>query len=392
VQAPDRVASGRPPKVSVDRASVRKVCQLTGEWDRERAEPAFNQTETRFGLFGTDLGSSFDHAGRLWFLFGDTWPGPGPTDNRDSVAWTTATEPEPGVRLELVADDGHYRPLRLLGPDGGELPTAAFEVPIAGVSVDDRMYVFHSTDHFQEGGKDYMGRTVLALAQEGDPTDLRWLYDVSVLRQGGRFINVACAVVDDGLAGLPFEGPALVVWGSGRYRESDVYLASVPLADIEQRSAWRFLDGLDAGSEGPRWGPDETSAVPLFAQPQVGELSVSWIEPLGLWLMLYNAGEPRGINGRVAAAPWGPWSDPVVVFDPGWPGIGYGHFMHVPNGSDSLSDPGREHEWGGEYGPYLVDRFTTRVDDNTARVYFVLSTWNPYNTVLMTATVRSANT
>lgn len=377
--------------MTVDPATVRKVCQLTGEWDRERDQPAFNETETRFGLFGTDLGSSFEHAGQLWFLFGDTWPGPGPTDHGDSVAWTTATAPEPGIQLEFVADDGRYRSPRLLGPEGRALSTGAFEVPIAGVSAAGQMYVFHSTDHLREGGKDYMGRTVLAVAQDGDPTDLRWLYDVSVLGQGGRFINVACTVIADGLPELPFDGPALVVWGSGRYRESDVYLASVPLADIERRSAWRFLQGFAGGSQRPLWGPEEVSATPLFQHRQVGELSASWIEPPGMWLMLYNAGEPRGIIGRAATTPWGPWGDPVVVFDPRWPGVGYGQFMHAANGSDPLSDPGRGHEWGGEYGPYLIERFTTEVDERAAQIYFLLSTWNPYNTVLMTATIRHTN-
>ena len=70
--------------------------------------PAFNETERRFGLFGTDLGASFAHDGRLWFLFGDTWPSPsGPdADVGDSVAFTTDTDPEAGVRLEFVADGG----------------------------------------------------------------------------------------------------------------------------------------------------------------------------------------------------------------------------------------------------------------------------------------------
>src|SRR3712207_8735264 len=47
-----------------------------------------------------------------------------------------------------------------------------------------------------------------------------------------------------------------------------------------------------------------------------------------------SAGTPRGINGRVAPQPWGPWSSPVVVFDPEWPGLGYGHFMHRAGGSE----------------------------------------------------------
>ena len=45
------------------------------------------------------------------------------------------------------------------------------------------------------------------------------LYDLSIARQGGKFINVSCVVVDGGVAGLPFRGPAVLVWGSGELAE-----------------------------------------------------------------------------------------------------------------------------------------------------------------------------
>lgn len=110
-------------------------------------------------------------------------------------------------------------------------------------------------------------------------------------------------------------------------------------------------------------------------------------------MMLYNASNPRGINGRVSNTPWGPWSDPIIVFDPGAPGLGYGHFIHVKDAADGLSDPGREGEWGGEYGPFMIDRFTRDrgMDghgNRLADVSFVMSTWNPYNTVLMTVSLE----
>lgn len=119
------------------------------------------------------------------------------------------------------------------------------------------------------------------------------------------------------------------------------------------------------------------------------------INPLGLWLMLYNASSPRGINARVANNPWGPWSDPVLIFDPSWPSLGYGNFMHIADSDDGLSDPGRCHEWGGEYAPYMIDRYTRAVSSGNpnalqAQVYFTLSTWNPYNVMLMTATIQRA--
>jgi Domain of unknown function (DUF4185) len=141
------------PRMKIVRSSVRKVCQLTGEMDRETGQPAFNLTESRFDFFGTDLGSSFEHGGRLWFLFGDTWPGPHPVNDSDCVAWTTDTKPEPGIHLEFVNDRGKYRAPKLRDRNGSPLKTGAFEVPIAGFSANNQIYLFHSTDRIDgEGG------------------------------------------------------------------------------------------------------------------------------------------------------------------------------------------------------------------------------------------------
>jgi hypothetical protein len=57
---------------------------------------------------------------------------------------------------------------------------------------------------------------------------------------------------------------------------------------------------------------------------------------------------------------------------------------------DDVQDPGRENEWGGEYGPYVIGRLSTTATDGEGDLTFVLSTWNPYNTVLMSSRVRVA--
>jgi Domain of unknown function (DUF4185) len=372
------------PRVELVPGSVRKVCQLTGEHDRQRGTAALNRTETRFGVVGTDLGASFEHDGRLWFLFGDTWPDPA---LGDSVAWTTDRSPEPGIDLTFVSSGSRFVSPRVTTAAGRRVSTRAFEVPLDGFSAGGHMYVFRTTDHYREAGREVMGRSVLTRAVDGDPTHLTCLYDVSLAGRGGRFVNVSCVVVPDGLPGLPFRGPALLVWGSGLYRASDAYLACAPLVSIERREHWRYHCGTDRTGR-PTWSEDERDAVALFAHPEVGELSVTWNAPLGLWLLLYNAGSPRGINARVAEEPWGPWSESLVVFDPAWAGTGYGAFMHVKDEPDGLSDPGREHEWGGEYGPYVIDRYTRGLSSGGALVYFVLSTWNPYNTVEMSMVLR----
>jgi hypothetical protein len=92
---------------------------------------------------------------------------------------------------------------------------------------------------------------------------------------------------------------------------------------------------------------------------------------------------------RSAHNPWGPWSEPVVVFDP-WKDGGYCNFIHRSWQSmncDSAYDPGRENVWGGEYGAYVVERFTKNVG-NDVNLFFIMSTWNPYNTVLMETTLH----
>jgi hypothetical protein len=127
------------------------------------------------------------------------------------------------------------------------------------------------------------------------------------------------------------------MWGTGRYRKSDVYLAAVPLALIENRSAWHFYTGLPLS----QWSADEHQARPLF-EAQAGELSVTWLDGQQVWLLLYNGETP--IMGRVASTPWGPWSDACVVIDTE---STFGNFVHRAGATDGLSDPGRVAQGGG---------------------------------------------
>lgn len=163
----------------------------------------------------------------------------------------------------------------------------------------------------------------------------------------------------------------------------------MPLSGVEDRSSLRYCAGLDSGSGSPRWSTDEAETAPLFAHPCIGELSVAWNPFLSRWLMLYNCREPRGINFRVADQPWGPWSEAPVLFHP-WEDGGYCHFMHVSwefQNCDSVHDPGRQNVWGGEYGPYLIPSYAVG-DDSRTTIYYVMSTWNPYNVVLMKSTLE----
>ena len=112
--------------------SLQRVCQLTGEHDRTTGRPVPSRTLSTAGLVGTDLGSSVDLGDRLVFLFGDTWPDPG---LGDTVAWTTATEPEADLRLTFATDpSGRFRTFVLQDRfvPSGRGGTGVFEVPTGG--------------------------------------------------------------------------------------------------------------------------------------------------------------------------------------------------------------------------------------------------------------------
>ena len=82
---------------SPDMHQTVKVAQLTGELDRETNSLTRSQTKSRYGIVGCDLGQSFEHEGRAYFLFGDTNTDgtirKDPSDSLDSIGFTSDTGP-----------------------------------------------------------------------------------------------------------------------------------------------------------------------------------------------------------------------------------------------------------------------------------------------------------
>jgi hypothetical protein len=243
-----------------------------------------------------------------------------------------------------------------------------------------------------------MGRSVL-----GRSTDEGYNFaDLGELSRK-KFINVSVeqGTIDAEVArtlNLPIGTPVLWIWGTGRYRASAVYLAVIPLASLERLQGIRYYAG------GGQWSTNEDAAVALLCHGDVGELSARWNPGLARWLLLFNSGNPRGILMHSAPKPWGPWSiDPVMIFDPTarpgadpCSGAGYGKFMHVDyrvahcdHVQDDMFEPGRfrDNEEGGEYGPYQITRYAATVSENVAQIWFTMSTWNPYQSMLMTALI-----
>jgi hypothetical protein len=364
--------------------TTRKILQLTGNTDQPLRRPTLSQTQTQASLRSTDLGSSFEHNGKLYFLFGDTFGRS--AANYDTFATSDSTDPFQLTLTVPKAGDNKFLIITVPGIQQG-----AMEVPSYGISVNGSIYIVHTTDWY--AATDNMERSVLARSTDNGQT-WAYIYDLSAAAAhdmtNAKFINVSLAEVnaEDHPGAFPWPtGKVVLIWGSGAYRKSNVCLAAVPSAQIETKSAIRYFSGLGGGGT-PTWSAAESAAVPLFNQPQVGEFSASWIPQLSRWVMLYNAGSPRGITMRTALKPWGPWSAGSVIMDP-WNEGGYGVYQHIPWSwarKDAFHDSGQSETWGGEYGPYIIPRFTTG-NAAACQLYYTMSTWNPYQAVLMRSEV-----
>ena len=377
-----------PPKLS----STIKVIQLTGDIDRETGKETLNQTGKRFGIYGTDLGVSFIHNGRLYFLFGDTnrrdpdtglpasaFPGEDFNEeltDLDAIAYTTSDRAYNGITLTFNLDYPHV----------DDIVQLTGEHPIDGISLNKEMFVFFTTD--LQPDVLVPTRTVLVKSNDDGISFGKSLYTFST----SKFIHISCEIINnEKIDGLPIKsGKGLLIWGSSVHRKSDVFLAHMPLNEITNKSSIRYFAGFaSSDSKQALWKTKEEEAKPLFKAECIGELSVRWNYYLNKWIMLYNCDlcNTIGVLIRLADNPWGPWSSPKIIFDPK---DGYGKFIHNP-GNDNIYDKGRNRpsDWGAVYGPYQITPYSTGIKYRYTKIYFTLSTWNPYQVIQMSAIITS---
>lgn len=368
--------------VTYQTGSTAKIEQLVGDFDRSTdvRDSTRNKTFQRFGMPNTDLGVPFEHKGVTYVAFGDILFGDG-----DPMGITTDTDASDGIDLDFVSNaPGTHVKIDIPGVDLG-----GFGVPIEGVSWNNDMYLYASNRG--------MADCVLAKSTDDGRTFTK-LYDVSDYK----FINLSLEKWESTAEfPEPLGTDIQVMFGSGAYRRSSVFLAYQTAASIESKNM-KYYAGFQGGS--PIWVDEESKAIPVFDQPCVGELSVTYNNFLEKWVATYNCpsftgknGEnfERGVNCRTSDNPWGPWSDPFLIYTPtGNEGIlGYCQMMHRDwNQSvcDTIQDPGRDYEFGGTYGPYQFGNLATGVPGSETTIYYTLSLWNPYTVILMESTLLKA--
>ncbi len=405
--------------------STAKVCQFTGQTDKEFNQPTVSQTEKRFGLVGTDRGYSFEHNGIIFFLFGDSPPSatfngqpnaqtdtPRVADDNDAIAYCSDIGGAPCVALHFITNQiGAFMNPVVLDAHGKPAVTLRTnETPIAGISDAGRMYVLFGTDNFLSnppGGTSSPNggatRSVVAVSDDSART-FHFVYNFS-RGPDAKFIMTAIAPGQDGY---------LYFWGTQGdtiFRHSPPFLARKPIGSMGDSTAIEYLSAVNANGT-PVFMAGENRAIALFhdslpgpggsnqVKDCMGEVGVEWNTFVHRWVMLYNSSNnttsnPRGIYMRLALHPWGPWSAPQTIFNPERDN-GFCYFIHravtqSEAACDSLSGTSRLAIGGGNYAPYFISRFTTGDSVlKTSTFYYVMSTWNPYNTVIMKSSIQGS--
>jgi len=427
-----------------------KVCQLTGEIDWDSNTPTAAQTATNFGLNAVDLGFPVDSGfGPLYFLFGDARPFahlPADTVPPDDALGFTMRRAAPDATtcadLKLATSAPHTFAHPTVRPP---IPQGTFNVPSGGIFIDRQFFAFFWTDHCaapsllaplpqapltlpaptagcpETPTLNSLGRSALARAEPGDAADFErahappfFPHPFAGMPSGFVYASAASGPVPVS----PFirERPHRVaVFGVPRFRASIPYLAVAPSETFGDPATWSFYAGSVAGepvwitraqwesgrTTGGQWAPPPAAEI-YDANPAgercIGEHSVTWNAALHTWLLVYVCG-PYRVEARTAPAPWGPWSPPTVLLslahDPwivctlvmdttGCQGFKRTDYYLPPAPGKSVP--------GVLYASFVMERFTQNTTQNggpkQATIYWLLSTWNPYQVVVMQSSVQ----
>jgi uncharacterized protein (TIGR03437 family) len=400
-------------------------------------KPTTSKTATTADVLGDDVATSFENNGELIVMFGDTigataaqsmfigFQNPFDWNAHDPIARSTTLHAEDGLLLNFFLSGSHGLEVAPPPqPNGTPIDMGAYNVPDGGIYLNGQTYIRVKTGQVMGSDGNTDGNDYAVLVKFNETTQTFTSGRTMSALPGGHFVTAAMYEATTGLLGSPppvLPEPDVVMFGLGPYRASNVYLSIIPASEFESgvdssgNSATRYFSGMSNGQ--PAWSTAESAAVPVVtdvdpANPTIGNLSTFYSQQLGLWLMTYDGGRgsstTTGTYFAYAPLPWGPWSTPQRIFNDCrdkalgnfifyYYATAAGNFCptampagvtSAPNSAGPAgptisplnNDP--QTTRGGGYAPQMVQRFT-EIAGSTLKIFYTLSTWNPYAVVLM---------
>ena len=323
------------------RVKVEKVAMVTGEESE-------NKTKSRFNVWGTDLGSMVEMNGKVYMFCGDTFSDEKSNDWRSNVLFVIEDDdPSDGLTITGAITDKWGRAKELIRSRKRDYEQMTC-IPTNIFAVNDTLYcMYMSVTHWNEKGGswvcDYAGLT--RSTDEGQTWDklskVTWPGD-------SNFIQTANYRLGD----------TMYFWGIPSGRFGGVALMKVDVDKLEDLNAYSYLTGLDENGQ-PEWvqGNEGIAQAEVIIRDPVGEISVTYNEYLGNFVMTYLNESLGAVVMREGVTPWGPW------------------------GKEFLLAQGSQYP--SLYGGYMCDKY---MEDGGKTFYFAMSQFFPvYNILWMKA-------
>lgn len=310
---------------------IKQIAQLTGP------EPGINDTYEKWGVFGTDLGSSFMYKDEIVIVFGDTFGYNNSSWRSNVIGFSTDDDPSDGITLDrFILDETSGLAREVLDSKKVDFDEITV-IPTYGVAVGERMILHYmSVSHWGEPGHWELGHSGLAWSDDGGET---WTKDEAAVWPGDS--NFGQVAIEE------YEGH-LYVFGIPGGRYGGMQLARVVPENILDLTTYEYWDGL-------AWGPDIAAAATLIEAP-VGELSVRWNSYYNTWILMTLADPYGEIQLFVADELTGPWEGPRVA--------------------------ARGSEFPALYAPFMYPKWNDGPD-----IYFSMSLFGPYQVFLMKTSI-----
>lgn len=323
------------------RVKVEKVAMVTGEESE-------NKTKSRFNVWGTDLGSMVEMNGKVYMFCGDTFSDEKSNDWRSNVLFVIEDDdPSDGLTITGAITDKWGRAKELIRSRKRDYEQMTC-IPTNIFAVNDTLYcMYMSVTHWNEKGGswvcDYAGLT--RSTDEGQTWDklskVTWPGD-------SNFIQTANYRLGD----------TMYFWGIPSGRFGGVALMKADVDKLEDLNAYSYLTGVDENGQ-PEWvqGNEGIAQAEVIIRDPVGEISVTYNEYLGNFVMTYLNESLGAVVMREGVTPWGPW------------------------GKEFLLAQGSQYP--SLYGGYMCDKY---MEDGGKTFYFAMSQFFPvYNILWMKA-------
>jgi len=416
-----------------------KLYQVTGDcdwvqWDASLTAktptcvPTASKTLTNADIMGDDVPVVFENNGEMIVTFGDTIGaaiGAPYTAIQNSFDWgahdpighSTTVNATDGLLINFYPSGANHA-LEVLPPpqpNGTAVDMGTDDTPFTGVSVNGTIYLGIRTGNIANGGgnNDHsMDYSVLTTFNESTLAFTSGR-TISAL-PSGLFVGPTFYPAQTGQLGSPSPvspEPAVLIFGMGEPGASNVYVSAISTnyfwtgTDASGNPATRYFAGMNNGQ--PVWSVNESDSVAIVndvnpAKPTIERVTVTYSQSLGLWLMIFSGGHhlaaTSGMYFTYSQTPWGPWSTPQLIFND-CRDKAFGTFMYYyDNGTNTcagLTSPSGPMgptisptvnvpatTTGHSYSPEIVGRFTI-VTGSTLKLFYMISTWNPYATVMM---------